>query len=422
MRYLIAMLALLLASAPAVTGCQGADRDDDDGNASDGDADGDTDADADGDSDSDSDSDTDATNMCPGEVQSFIWIANTAESTVSKVCTVNGEEVARYRTCPNSISSCDPSRTSVNLHGDMVVTNRDPSGPSSITKFIAEYYECIDKDENGIIDTSLGPDDVLPFGEDECMAWNTPLTTGSTSIGARATAWDGEEDQDTGLGGHVYIGAMTNKTVYKLDGDTGAILTSQNTGFGHYGGAMDGKGNLWSVAMGCTIGLCNIQRISLANLADTQTFSVHCGYGISVDSQGRVWTAGTNTFAGGGCVSRFDPLTQTSEFFSTGMVDFHRGVAVDGAGSVWVASTGGDVLQVDEETMELKWRGYVGPESVVGVAVDYEGYVWAVSQGGNSAHKIHPETHAVTNVPIGSGPYTYSDMTGMQLRNVTPLE
>ena len=410
------VVALLLASGLAVTACQ---KDDRDGDGSDGDTDGDSDGDTDADSDTDADTDD---NMCPGEVQSFIWIANTEESTVSKVCTVNGVEVARYRTCPDTYTSCDPSRTSVNLHGDMVVTNRDPAGPSSVTKFIAEYFECIDKDDNGLIDTSLGPDDVLPFGEDECMAWNTELTTGSMSIGARATAWDGEEDEDTGLGGHVYIGAMTNKTIYRLDGDSGAILASQPTGLAHYGGAMDGKGNIWTVAMGCTIGLCSIQRVSLADLTDNQTFPVHCGYGISVDSQGRVWTAGTNTFAGGGCISRFDPETQTSDFFSTGLVDFHRGVAVDGEGSVWVASSDGDLLQVDEETLELVWRDHVGPESVVGVAVDYEGYVWAVSQGGNSAHKVHPETHAVTNVPIGQGPYTYSDMTGMQLRNVIPVE
>jgi streptogramin lyase len=57
---------------------------------------------------------------------------------------------------------------------------------------------------------------------------------------------------------------------------------------------------------------------------------------------------------------------------------------------------------------------------MVGVAIDYEGYVWTVSQGGNAAHKVHPATWDITTVPIGSGPYTYSDMTGMQLRGVVP--
>ncbi len=55
---------------------------------------------------------------------------------------------------------------------------------------------------------------------------------------------------------------------------------------------------------------------------------------------------------------------------------------------------------------------------MVGVAIDWEGYVWTVSEGGNAAHKVHPQTWAVTTVPIGMGPYTYSDMTGMQLWGV----
>ena len=422
-RHDTALFALAFAAA-AVAACQAADRSgggddvDPDGSA-DADTDTDADADADTDTDADTDGDSDDGNMCPGEVQSFIWIANTAASRLSKVCTTTGEEVARYATCP--YASCDPSRTSVNLHGDMVVTNRDPAGPSSVTKFVADFYECEDADQSGTIETSTGPDEVLPFGEDECMAWYTELTGGS-SIGARATAWDGEEDEETGEGGHVYIGAMFNKTIYVLDGDTGEILDSAPTQNAHYGGAMDGQGNFWTVAMGCTLGLCNIERIRLDDLTDHQIHAVHCGYGISVDSEGRIWTAGQNMWGGGGCVSRFDPATAQNDFFTTGMGDFHRGVAVDGAGNVWVASTSGDLLQVDEETVTETWRGPVGPSEVVGVAVDYEGYVWAVSQGGNSAHKVHPETHEVEDVPIGQGPYTYSDMTGMQLRNVTPIE
>ncbi|PKN36185.1 MAG: hypothetical protein CVU63_17540, partial [Deltaproteobacteria bacterium HGW-Deltaproteobacteria-20] len=80
----------------------------------------------------------------------------------------------------------------------------------------------------------------------------------------------------------------------------------------------------------------------------------------------------------------------------------------------------GDLIQVNPETLEIVRRQPVGVQEMVGVAIDYEGYVWTVSQGGNAAHKVHPATWAITTVPIGSGPYTYSDMTGMQLRGVVP--
>lgn len=361
-------------------------------------------------------------NSCPGLVQSFIWIANTGEGTLSKVCTTNGMEVARYVTSPQGASG-DPSRTSVNLHGDAVVTNRDPtSGPSSVTKFAAEISECVDRNHNGGIETSFGPTDVKPWGEDECMLWNTPLG-GGASVGARATAWNGEESPDTGLGGRVYIGGLMNKTIYELDGDTGAILAQAVTGIAHYGGAIDGKGNIWTVAMGCTIGTCQIERTSLDNLADHETFPVHCGYGISIDAKGRVWTAGQNMMAGGGCVSRFDPSTKENVWVNTGPQDFNRGVAVGAAlsdGFIWSASTNGDLIQVDPEAVVVVRREHVGIQEMVGVAIDYEGYVWTVSQGGNAAHKVNPATWDVTTVPIGSKPYTYSDMTGMQLRGVVP--
>jgi len=357
-----------------------------------------------------------ATNMCPGLVQSFIWIANTGEGTLSKVCTSTGIEVARYYTSPAEAGG-DPSRTSVNLHGDMVVTNRDPtSGPSSVTKFAAAMKDCVDRNSNGAIETSVGPDDVKPWGQDECMVWNTPLSNGM-AIGARATAWDGEEDRETGAGGHVYIGAMVNKTVYRLDGETGAILAQKATGIAHYGGAMDGKGNFWTVSMGCTIGMCQIERTSLNDLSSHEAFPVHCGYGITVDGKGRVWTAGL------GCVSRFDPVSKKNDWLTTGAQDFNRGLAVGlfkSAGSIWAASTNGELLQVEPETLQLVKRQKVGSTDMVGVAIDHEGYVWTVSQSGNAAYKVDPGTWEVITVPIGSKPYTYSDMTGMQLLNVAP--
>jgi hypothetical protein len=359
---------------------------------------------------------------CPGQAQSFIWIANTGEGTLSKVCTTSGEEVARYVTSPQGATG-DPSRTSVNLHGDMVVTNRSPQpGPSSVTKFAADVKDCVDRNSNGQIDTSTGPTDVRAWGEDECMIWNTPLG-GGMEIGARATAWDGTEDSKTGLGGMVFIGAMTNKTVYKINGDTGAILEQAVTANAHYGGAIDGKRNLWTVSMMCPVGMCTVERISLDKLTDHEMVNVHCGYGISVDAKNRVWTSGQNMFAGGGCVTRYDPDTKKMEWVNTGATDFNRGIAIGtgpSAGSAWSASTNGELIQVDLEALKVVKRQAVGVSSMVGVAIDFEGNVWTVSQGGNAAHKVNPVTWDVVNVPIGSQPYTYSDMTGMQLRNVKP--
>jgi streptogramin lyase len=52
------------------------------------------------------------------------------------------------------------------------------------------------------------------------------------------------------------------------------------------------------------------------------------------------------------------------------------------------------------------------------VAVDFEGNVWTVAQSSNSAYKFDPGTETHQPVPIGANPYTYSDMTGAQLKGV----
>ena len=355
---------------------------------------------------------------------SYIWIANTAEGTLSKLCTLDGIEVGRYATSSLGAGG-DPSRTSVNLHGEMVVTNRDTEGgPSSVTKFAAEPEFCVDRDGDTRIRTSRGGDDVLPWGEDECMLWNTPLNAGTTGIGARATAWDGREDPTTGRGGTVWIGAGTSKEVFQLDGDTGAILWHGTSSIGGYGGVMDGRGNFWMVAMTCTVsGMmanCPLVRINTETKEQTP-FTVPCGYGITADSQVRIWTSGSVGF--GSCVNRLDPATGEHVTYRQAgtMTDpvFFRGIAVDNRGSVWVASTSGDVLQINEADVTLVHTVEdIAPEAVVGVAIDFQYNVWAVSQGGNAAVKIDPATYSFERFPVGRGPYTYSDMTGYQLRTV----
>ena len=329
-----------------------------------------------------------------------------------KLCTLDGVEVGRFWTSPQ-LTGGDPSRTSVNLHGDMVVTNREVTGgPSSVTKFAGLLEDCVDRNGDTIIQTSTGPTDVLDWGEDECMLWNSPLTSGG-AIGARATAWDGTEDEATGDGGFVWIGALTTGQVFKLDGDDGAILEQVHVTNSPYGGVIDGRGNFWIVGALCTVGLCQVARVNTTTL-DVDYRNVTCGYGITADAEGRIWTSGL------GCVNRLDPTTGEQVAYRAGMT-FFRGLAVDGRGSVWVANTGGTVLQINEADVTLVHEVPGVGSEVVGVAIDYQYNVWAVAQGSSHAAKINPTTYEVETFRVGSGPYTYSDMTGFQLRTVILL-
>jgi hypothetical protein len=413
----------------AIAGCQAAETrgepaptDSDTGSDTGTDTGSDTGADSDSDSDSDTDTDVDG-----GIVDfSYIWVANSADGTLSKVNTLTEVEVARYRTC--SITYCDPSRTSVNLAGDMVVTNRSPgsgSTPSSVVKFAATPDRCVDRNENDAIDTSTGPTDVRPWGEDECMIWSTPIPIvggdPSTATGARATAWDGTEDPDTGAGGHVWVGLCgggANAMAYKLDGDTGAIVASVELPMScAYGGAMDGTNGFWIYD---TMG--RLARVNSNSLSIFQR-DVTCGYGITVDGMGRVWTGGSG--GTGNCVSRYDINYDQEDWVDVPGAEFLRGIAVGvglSEGYVWAADTSGRLYKLDEETMDVVTSYVVGAYNMIGVAVDFQGYVWTVSTDGNSTYKFDPITETHITVPIGMGPYTYSDMTGAQLRNVITPE
>lgn len=419
-------MALAAVAALALAACQGARSDARDTGTGDGtDTDtgtgGDTGSGTDGDADSDADGDTDT----GSGIDSFIWIANTGEGTLSKVDTVSAVEVARYATGPYGTAN-DPSRTSVNRHGDMVVTNRVPNltARPSVTKFAADEADCVDRNSNGVIETSTGPDDVLPWPEDECMLWNTEIGPPS---GGRPTAWDGQEDPETGLGGHVWVATcswgLSANRLYRLDGDTGAILAEGAAPGGcPYGGAVDGAGSFWYVNNFTNPRVVRVDPDTLATEEFPMALTSGC-YGIAVDGEGRVWTGGSLS------VRRFDPADGSEVVTPIGTgcpaCTMLRGIAVGrerSGGYVWAADSSGSIVKVEQETVAFVSAIPVGTPDTIGVAIDFEGYVWAVSQGANAAYKIDPETEAFVTVPIGAGPYTYSDMTGVQLENVVVPE
>ena len=71
------------------------------------------------------------------------------------VATESLEEVGRYRVRPDSAGS--PSRTSVNLAGDVAVANRS----GGITKVFANIESCQDTNGTPGIQTSTGANDIL---------------------------------------------------------------------------------------------------------------------------------------------------------------------------------------------------------------------------------------------------------------------
>lgn len=350
---------------------------------------------------------------------SFIWVANSSQGTVSKIDTVTLEEVGRYSTHP---SFGDPSRTSVSLNGDVAVANRN----GGLVKFYANPAQCVDRNNDGQIQTSTGADDVLDWDDEECRAWFTDFDYGSQ----RPVAWTpGEWSQSQcryinemvwtsgtsgGFGGGLPPKPGGGKggdgvDVILVNGATGEVEELVNIPevqpdfFGLYGGAVDGEGNFF----GTQLGFGSVVRVKRSNFEVDVWPQTNGGYGMTVDQEGRLWTCDSQA-------ARFDP--ETEQWDTANVVGGGgAGCMVDADGILW--SGGSQLVGVDTDTMEIVATHTIGNgDYLKGISVDFQGYVWAVTSA-DRAHRVDPDSGEYETVFGLVGPYTYSDMTGFALAN-----
>ena len=345
----------------------------------------------------------------PGEPDvSYIWIANSDQGTISKINTQTLKEEGRYIVRPDQLGS--PSRTSVNLTGDVAVANRS----GGVAKVYAREESCVESNGMPGIQTSKDSN-FLPWGVEECVAWFTPMNYTSQrpvawtagSFNENSCAWENSKVWTSGNN-------LQNGTVdvLRLNGQTGAIEdTVQVMGvgadyYGLYGAAVDAKGNMWA---------SQLSQQSLV-FVDGETLQYKVwpmalpGYGMTVDSKGYVWVC---AYQGAG---RFDPVTETWQIAN---VEGSGGCMEDGNGTLYVSAGAGGIIAVDTETLAQK-QLFPLPEYVHGISIDYYGYVWGVSIGAN-AYRVDIMNNGTFDTFSGLvGAYTYSDMTGVALANVSP--
>jgi len=326
---------------------------------------------------------------------SYIWIANSNESTVSKINTESLVEEGRYLTRPDGQGN--PSRTSVNLNGDMAIANRS----GGVTMIFARHDDC-----PNAANTSTGPGDVKAW-PDGCVGWHTPMAYASQ----RPVAWTaGDYNESTCRYDNVKVwtsGANASIDVLLLDGETGVIeqtvpIPGVNPGFyGIYGGAVDSTDTFYGTQ------LSGGQLVRVDRVAFTvQTWQTPAGgYGMAVDRNDRVWTCSNQ-------VARFDYPSQTWQTATAGGAG---GCMGDGGDLLWLAND--PLVAVDIETLAVVQTLDI-PSYVHGVSIDFNGYVWGPAIYNNEAYRVDPATGQVDTVTGLNFPYTYSDMTGFGLSQV----
>jgi len=419
----------------------------------------------------------------------FIWPANNGEGTVSKIDSQTGCEIARYSSISTQViidhtggggatitagANYSPSRTAVDYHGNVWVANRAFSAQPSATKIMNVIDDCEDRDGNMMIDTSsdVNGDCVIDITDpaefkgdaDECIKMT--VVVGGNNALARAAAIDsGIEPGDPGS---LWLGMFNEGAFYHIDGRTGALKqrvpTTGSLSYTHptaglinirpYGAAIDSQGRLSAAHRGNNESI--IGRINTVPFPSTVEPSVDIGdhnlYGVTVDTNDRVWTATWLTPS----VKRYDPATgMTVDVVIPGYDTTWgvRGVGIDTHGNVWASLhqgspfANGRMIRIDADTAMVTGdyttdSATQNPEIPVGIGVDFDGDVWTINQSGafgGSASRLHidqtslePANHATTGNmidvfqtggnPAGTGsgaPYTYSDFTGLGLRTVT---
>lgn len=368
------------------------------------------------------------------QTEPYIWIANHTLGRVTKIDTRTGAILAQYystlpqnQVLPDNLSGQtaipaqgsnlqSPSRTAVDLDGNVYVANRahvSSNQQGSLTKIAGSRAYAVDRNGNGRIDTSSGLNEVL--SEDESVLWTAKV--GKPGTIARGVAVDAENN--------VWVGTFTDAILYRFNGQTGELMESINlkTETGQsavqiYGIAIGRDGCIYSTSIDAKWAVRTDPKAPVGSRCKAvQTYLG--GYGIAVDRDGNQWIGRWQDNAGGDVnLQRInwsrDPVT--IDYLVSPYGGRTRGVAVDGDGNVWGAQFDSNrLLKFSPEGYYI--ASYPVAAGPIGVAVDSEGRIWAVGGSSNTCTRIDPVTGERLDVSAGGEPYSYSDMTGFQLRN-----
>jgi len=360
----------------------------------------------------------------------IIWIPNN-DGTVSKVDTVTGKELGRYRVAPPDLpSGGNPSRTTVDLQGNVWVGLRQAGTVVKIGLYEAGQW--IDRNEDGVAQTSrdLNSDgnitdaEILPWGQDESVLYEVVLIPDhegtyvpGTYLGPYDTEYWGTAPRGLAIDAknNLWAGTSGTQKYYYISGSTGEIIKMIDVSPWYhysYGAVIDKNGILWSANLGN-----DILRINPSNLTDITKIDLWHTYALGLDYDGHLFVSG------GGQLSMID--INTGAIIWTKEARAVRGVVVTADNNVWVAGYGDtdayDSVSRYDHDGNLIVSIYIGP-APSGVAVDAAGKVWVTDIGDEYIHRIDPATNSVdlSKAIIGSGGhYTYSDMTGIVSRTIT---
>ena len=352
----------------------------------------------------------------------YMYIAQTDEGRILKVDTETGKQLARYPslrladcpTCNVNPATWAPSRIIIDFDGDMYTANRAFNVQGAVTKIAGSRAGCIDRDGNGLIDTSsdVNNDGIVDINspaeykgqDDECILYSLPVA-GVNGV-LRALTLDGK--------GHLFVGAFNEWAAYKYDvTQTPPVLvetyalSSRPYGFAIQGDYLYHSGLNWAPTA----------RYDLVNKVG-KNMDVTQNYGMTIDSQGIGWYGAQ--FGLARC--DYDDPKNFCDYFNVGEKIW--GLTVDHHDQIWAAGA--------QTLYKFSNEGVL-----IGQAATPNSYGVAIGHDGNPRVIGWINAFSVESGPVGGPPgavktyftghlggvdvlnYTYTDFTGFIAANFT---
>ncbi|MEO7329694.1 MAG: hypothetical protein ABI193_14030 [Minicystis sp.] len=374
----------------------------------------------------------------PVSKTNIVWSTNYKYGYVVRIDTLTGKQTGRFDSALVTINGqatgarpaqefCDfattgncPGRVAVDTNGDVWIVNRAFGHQGSLSKFSGNIAHCIDRNNNGVIDTSHdvnndGLIDVNPaageyFGQnDECIL--TTIAIGPSNAWPRGVAVDKY--------GKIWVSTFNDGKIYRYNpNEPVALEASVNVG-----------GNPYSLASGgdyiivSNRGAGTTRRVHITTLAITTAAGCPATYGVVADPAGGIgWLGG---YVGDG-LYKADFVNNTCPKYAA-LGGQTTATTLDLAGNVWVANYGSATVHKVTPAGVVLGTYPAGGTLPHGMSVDFQGNIWVVTHGPPQMVKINPNTGAILGqYTIGgpgipdADPYLYSDFTGVQIDRQAP--
>ncbi len=388
-----------------------------------------------------------------------------------------GKQTARFDSVLTSIngqatgapaSGNNPGRVAVDTNGDVWIVNRayyEGAKQGSLSKFSGSLAHCIDRNNNGVIDTShdangdgiIDPYKTPALGtpanqveyyaqEDECILATIPV--GAIGDIPRAVAVD--------RNGKIWAATHTGHRLYRFNPNEPVALEVSRlftpagspsfpfTAWFYSAATADDYLYLTSNPGWSNVsGTGHIIRVNINDI--TQSDSVLCGggagtcgsvYGIvAIPGTHKAWAGG---YSGTG-VYKIDFDTNPPSCTCVAVPSQITAVTYDLNGKIWASGYNtGNVYRINPNTNVIEATCATGGSNPHGLSVDFDGFIWSVQDGVSHLARFDPNgvgpncgrTNYVVDrgavpMPPGQnayayGPYLYSDFTGVQIDRQAP--